>query len=95
MLNLESIKLQRSNIYAKAEKCGISNIRIFGSVARGDAHEGSDLDLLVDVKPGSGIGFIRFAHEIEDMFHCKVDLITDTSIKEILRENILNEAVPL
>ncbi len=54
---------------------------LFGSYARGDHNEGSDIDILVDFNDRVGIAFIELAHELEDLFQTKVDLVSRKGIK--------------
>ena len=59
----------------------ISELGIFGSYAHGDYNEESDIDILVDFNDRIGIGFIALAHELEDLFHQKIDLVSRRAIK--------------
>jgi predicted nucleotidyltransferase len=59
----------------------ISELALFGSYARGDNHEKSDIDILVDFNGSIGMGFIKLAHELEDIFETKVDLVSRKGIK--------------
>jgi predicted nucleotidyltransferase len=63
------------------KKYPISELALFGSYARGDNHEKSDIDILVDFNGRIGIGFISLAHELEDIFQTKVDLVSRKGIK--------------
>jgi len=63
------------------KKYPISELALFGSYARGDNHEQSDIDILVDFNGSIGIEFITLAHELEDIFHAKVDLVSRKGIK--------------
>jgi hypothetical protein len=94
---LESLRARRDDILALAKKHGASNIRVFGSVARGEATPESDIDLLVDqdwsrLTTWGGIGLII---ELEDLLDCKVDVATSDELKPRIRERALREAVPL
>ena len=61
---------------------GLTNLRVFGSVARGEETEDSDIDLLVDVKPGVGlIGMARAQHEVEELLGTRVDLVPASDLK--------------
>ena len=60
----------------------ISELGLFGSYARGDFNENSDIDILVDFNGRVGIEFISLAHELEDIFHTKIDLVSRKGIKE-------------
>jgi predicted nucleotidyltransferase len=75
---------------------GISNIRVFGSFARGDAQPESDLDLLVEYVPGhGGFAFVDFCEEVERVLGRRVDVVTENSLHPLIRETVLRQAVPL
>ena len=63
------------------ERYPISELGIFGSYARGDYNEKSDIDILVDFNDRIGIRIIKLAHELEDLFHQKIDLVSRKAIK--------------
>ncbi|HWZ02421.1 MAG TPA: nucleotidyltransferase family protein [Mucilaginibacter sp.] len=63
------------------KKHPISELALFGSYARGDNHDKSDIDILVDFNGRIGIEFITLAQELEDIFHTKVDLVSRRGIK--------------
>ena len=87
---------RRAEILDAASRHGASNVRLFGSVARGEAGPGSDIDLLVDFAPGTSIREEqRLVDELEALLGRKVDLGTPESLKPRARERILREAVPL
>jgi predicted nucleotidyltransferase len=78
-------------------KHGANNVRIFGSVARGEADEKSDIDLLIDYcserrTPWFPLPLIR---ELEALLGCKVDIVTEQGLKDRIRERVLKEAIPL
>lgn len=94
---LESLRARRHDIIALAEKHGATNVRVFGSVARGEATPESDVDLLVDqdwsrLTAWGGMGLII---ELEDLLDCKVDVATIEELKPRIRERALREAVRL
>lgn len=93
------VKLTRADgerILRIAERHGILNVRVFGSVARGEAKAQSDLDLLVDIEPGrSYFDLIAFWQEIEEHLGHRVDVISDGGVSPYLRESIYAEAIPL
>ena len=72
----------------------VRSLSIFGSLARGEAQEGSDVDLLVEFSQPVGIfDFIRLKHFLEEVLDAPVDLATPDALKKQLRERILKEAV--
>jgi predicted nucleotidyltransferase len=74
----------------------IRNIRVFGSLARGDAHADSDVDLLVEyVSGGSGFDFVEFCDQVEVALGRKVDVVTEDSLHPLVRDRVLAQAVPL
>lgn len=97
---LEELRQKREEIYAIADKYGVSNIRVFGSVARGEEKKNSDVDLLVKVTNykkycRSGWGGNLFQEEIEKILHCKTDIITEKSLHHLLKNEITTTAKTL
>jgi uncharacterized protein len=93
----ELLKDKREEILAIAEKHGAYNVRVFGSVARGEADEKSDIDLLIDysldkVTPWFPAGLIL---DLQDLLGRKVDVVTVKGLKERIRARVLQEAVSL
>lgn len=87
---------QRHEILRIAASHGAHNVRLFGSVARGEDHQDSDLDLLVDMESGrSLLDLVGLGQDLEDLLNRKVDVLTDTSVHPALRAKILAEARPL
>ena len=86
---------KREAILQLADKHGAYNVRVFGSVARGEAGPTSDVDLAVDVQPWVGLEFLGLWDELEDLLGRKVDLLTERALKSGIRERILREAVAL
>jgi len=80
----EILELLRSKKPELQEKYSVSELGLFGSFARGDFHQQSDIDILVDFSSGvDGFEFIRLAHELEDLFnHHKVDVVSRGGIKK-------------
>jgi predicted nucleotidyltransferase/predicted transcriptional regulator of viral defense system len=75
---------------------GVTNARIFGSVARGDDHEGSDLDLLVDFAPGTSlVDIIGIQDELESVLGAAVDLVPDKGLKERVRASAEPDLIAL
>ncbi|NBD32714.1 MAG: nucleotidyltransferase [Cyanobacteria bacterium] len=90
------IKAKQKEIIDIAAKYGASNIRVFGSYARGEQTPDSDLDLLIDLQKGISL-FDRIAlkQELEDLLGVKVDITKPENLHEIIREKVLDEAMPL
>ncbi len=88
---------QRDEILAIAEKHGAYNVRVFGSVARGEATAESDVDFLIDydrqcISPWFPVGLIR---DLETFLNRKVDVVSEKSLHYFLKDRILQEAVYL
>ncbi len=87
----------RARIKEIAAQHGAYNVRIFGSVARGQADHHSDLDLLVDydlsrISPWFPVGLIR---DLEDLLASGVDVVTPAGLHDRIRQEVLQEACPL
>lgn len=96
-MNLEKIiQAHREDILRIATRYGAYNVRVFGSVARGDADAGSDVDLLVDLEPGrSLLDLGGLLMELQDLLMCDVDVITEKGLRPRIRQYVLDEAVAL
>ncbi len=87
---------KRDTILRIAEKHGARNVRVFGSVARGEDDSDSDVDLLVRFDPDrSLLDHAGLWLELQDALGCKVDVVSDRGLKPRIRERILREAVTL
>ncbi len=96
-MNLELLKQKRAEIINIAKKHGAYNIRVFGSVARGEADEKSDIDFLIDydidkITPWFPVGLI---HDLQDFLGEKVDVVTADGLKERIKPRVLQEAITL
>ena len=90
------LQVKRDDVLRIAASHGARNLRVFGSVARGDSDEDSDLDLLVDMEAGrSLLDMGGLLMELQDMLGCKVDVVSEKGLSPRIRERVLNEAVPL
>jgi len=79
-----------------AGRYGVSNVRVFGSVARGEEDLDSDIDLLVDLPSDLGLlGLRRLQHELETMLEARVDLVPAEGLKPQIREMINDDVVML
>ena len=97
MVSLRTIRTERRNdILRLARQRGAKDIRVFGSVARGEANEDSDLDLLVAWEPGrSLLDHSGLVQDLQELLGVRVHLGTEKSLHWYVRERILREATPL
>ncbi|GIV83929.1 MAG: nucleotidyltransferase [Candidatus Roseilinea sp.] len=92
----ELLRVKREEILRVCAKYGARNVRVFGSVARGEADEQSDLDLIVDFEPGrSLLDHAGLWLELQELVGAKVDVVSSGGIRPRIRERVLKEAVPL
>jgi predicted nucleotidyltransferase len=90
------LKDKREEILQIAGNYGAHNVRVFGSLARGQAGPDSDVDLLVKLDPGrSLLDLIAIKQDLEDLLGCQVDVVTEAAISPYIREHVLREAVSL
>ena len=90
------VRRHRRDLIAAAAAHGVQNLRVFGSVARGEDHPGSDVDLLADLPPGlSLIGLGRLEADLEAILGTRVDLIPATDLKPGVRERVEQDLVAL
>lgn len=95
-MTLSEVQAQRDVILKIATRHGASNVRLFGSIARGTAVANSYLDLLVDLEPGRTLldlgGLLM---EMQEAIGMHVDVAMDRMLRQDLREQVLDEAIPL
>jgi predicted nucleotidyltransferase len=83
-------------VLALAARHGISDVRVFGSVARGEDGPTSDLDLLVRLPEVAGLFLLgRFKEDLEAVLHVTVDVVPDDGVKPRVRANIDKDLVAL
>lgn len=86
----------KKNILKIARKYRAHNIRVFGSVSRGEDSNNSDVDLLVSFKKGASLlDQAGLMDELESLLHTKVDVVSDRSINQCIRDKVLKDAQPL
>ena len=96
MMTTDVLKANRNGILRLASQHGAHHVRVFGSVARGEAGPTSDIDLLVQMDSGrSLLDLIALTQELESVLQRKVDVLTDEGLSPYLKERIQAEAVPL
>jgi hypothetical protein len=92
----EALATHRARILDLAAARGARNVRVFGSVVKGQDTEGSDLDLLVEVAPGTSLlRIVALQFDLVEALGMKVDLCTERELHPQLKEKILAEARPL
>jgi len=92
----ELLKSKRQEILAIAARHGARNVRVFGSVARGEAKPESDIDILVEMESGTSLmDHVTLMQDLEDLLERKVDVVSDRALHWYIRERVLAEATPL
>ena len=92
----ERIAAKRDEIFVLAARFGIKDIRIFGSVARHETHEQSDIDFLVEFPPGTSLlSHAALQRELSELLGCDVDVASVNGLREHIRQTVMQEAVPL
>lgn len=90
------LESHRDELIALARRRGVTAIRVFGSMSRGDADEDSDVDLLVTLSPGtSALALGGLLMDAKELLGRRVDVVTEASLHPALRERILADAVAL
>jgi predicted nucleotidyltransferase len=90
------VKEKRGEILRIASKYGARDVRVFGSVARGEDDPESDVDFLVELEPGrSLLDLGGMQMELESLLGCRVDVVTVGGLKARMRERVLREAMPV
>ncbi len=96
MISKEAIRQKREEIRRIAAEHGAVNIRVFGSVARGEETPDSDLDLLIDVGPKTSSWFpAGLILDLEKLLGCRVEVVTEKSLNPSFREQVLREAIQI
>jgi len=99
-MNLEQLRARRGEILATARRHGVRTLRVFGSVARGDADAESDIDFLVELEPGRSLldqGALLM--DLQERLGCRVDVMTEAGLRPSVRARVcarvLQEALAL
>ncbi|HEX7180233.1 MAG TPA: nucleotidyltransferase domain-containing protein [Thermoanaerobaculia bacterium] len=95
-MKIEELRGRRAEILRLAALHGATNVRVFGSVARGEADERSDVDFLVDMRSGrSLLDLGGLLEDLRELLSHPVDVVTERGLKSRIRDRVLREAVPL
>jgi len=90
------IETHRAELLALARRRGVTGVRIFGSMSRGDGSDNSDVDLLVTLAPGtSALALGGLLLDAQELLGRRVDVVTEASLHPALRERVVASAVPL
>jgi predicted nucleotidyltransferase len=96
MTHQELLKQKHAEILRIAGRYGAHNVRVFGSVARAEADERSDIDFLVEMEPGRSLFDLGgMQSELESALGCPVDVVTEKALKARIRSRVLQEAIPV
>ena len=95
-MTLAELRQYREQIEAIASEHGVVAIRVFGSVARGDAGERSDVDLLVELEQGRGLFDLgAFLADVQELVGESVDVVTPNGLRSRIRDRVVQESVAL
>jgi uncharacterized protein len=95
-VTFDELRSRRQAIATIAGRYGARNLRVFGSVVRGEADAASDVDFLVELEPGrSLLDLGGLLMDLQDYLQCRVDVMTPATLKPRIRERVLREAMPL
>jgi predicted nucleotidyltransferase len=95
-VTIEALRLHRQAILQAAARHGVRNVRVFGSIVRGDDQHGSDVDFLVDVEPGRTLlDIIGLEQDLGELLEREVDVLTEAGLSPYLEKRIRTEAQAL
>ena len=96
MITRQLLLSKRQEIMQIASRNGAYNVRVFGSVARGEARPDSDVDFLVNLEANRSLmDLARLLRELQTLLDCPVDVVTEAGLRPRLRSQVLKEARPL
>lgn len=95
-MTFDELKARREAIATIAGRYGARDLRVFGSIVRGEADAQSDVDFLVELEPGrSLLDLGGLLMDLQDYLQCRVDVMTPAMLKPRIRERVLRDATPL
>jgi len=90
------IEAHRDELLALARRRGVTGVRVFGSMSRGDGSDNSDVDLLVTLAPGtSALALGGLLMDAQELLGRRVDVVTESSLHPAIRDSVVAGAVPL
>lgn len=93
---LDLVRENRDQVLSIAERYGATNVRLFGSVARGEDDDQSDIDLIVNMAPGRSLFDLGgLLMELSALLGKRVDITTERGLKQRIRDRVLKEAISL
>lgn len=91
-----ALKAHRSDVLRLAAQHGATDVRVFGSVARGEDDSASDIDFVVRMRPGRSLFDLgALVMDLRDLLGSRVDVVTERGLRPRMRERVLREAVPV
>jgi len=96
LITNRDLRIKRDEIIKIAANHGAKDLRIFGSVAREEATQSSDLDVLIKLEAGrSLLDLVAIKQDLEDLLGCSVDVVTEDAVSPHIRDQVLKDAVSL
>lgn len=90
------LSFRRIDILRIAQAHGAVRVRVFGSMSRGVAHQGSDIDLLIDLQPGRHLlDLVAIKQDLEDLLGREVHVVTEAAVSPRFRDVVMRDATPL
>lgn len=91
-----ALQIRRDDILSIAARHGARNVRVFGSVARGEARPDSDVDILVHMEPGRSLFDLGgLLYDLQILLGVDVDVVTEKGLRPRIRAQVIREAIPL
>lgn len=95
-VSIDDLRARRAEILSIATRYGARNVRVFGSVARGEERADSDIDFLVEMETGRSLfDLVGLEQELSELLDRKVEVLTDGGLSPYLQQRILSEAASL
>lgn len=94
-MRFDELREKRESILAIAARYHAGNVRVFGSIVRGDATTESDIDFLMDLRSRGFLAYMGLIQDLEDLLGHPVDVASEDQLHWVIRDRVLREAVPL